>query len=179
MEHSYAAHATRGKFSLSFLSAQSDEGHQHLLQADTAMLEGILVILHVIVIVVGVGKEVVLHGKDVGRAEVRTGQACPQRFLYLEYLLLVVRQILAQLVAQVRIRVPVANHLHRVVAADAAVVGPSTGVAYLNKGLGEEEMMQLAKALFAFFAPKLRRGISLFINYSPLVNKVLYLEICL
>ena len=54
------------------------------------MLERVLVILDVVVVVVGIGEEVVLLSEDVGRADVGTGQAGTKRILYLEDLLLVV-----------------------------------------------------------------------------------------
>ena len=48
------------------------------------MLEGVLVILDVIVIVIGIGEEVLAEGKDVGRAEVGCGEAGTVGVAYLE-----------------------------------------------------------------------------------------------
>ena len=59
------------------------------------MLEGVLVVLNVVVVVVGIGEEVILRSEDVGRAEVGTWQACPNRFLYLENLFGIVGKVLA------------------------------------------------------------------------------------
>jgi len=108
---------------LPFLSSQSHKRDEHLFHADAAVLEGIFVILDVVVVVVGIGKKVVLHGEDVGRADVGTRQTCPKRFLYLEDLLLIVREVLSQFVSQIRVRVAISDDFDRIVASDATVVG--------------------------------------------------------
>ncbi len=59
------------------------------------MLECVAVILDVIVVVVGVGKEILILRKDICCAEVRTGESCLLRLAYLEDFLLVVSEILA------------------------------------------------------------------------------------
>ena len=43
-------------FSL-FSSVHGDEGHEHFFHGDAAVLEGVFVVTHVVVIVVGVGEE--------------------------------------------------------------------------------------------------------------------------
>ena len=59
---------------LSFLALHRDEGNEHLLHADASVLEGVLVVLHVVVIVVGVGKEILSCGEYIGGTEVGAGQ---------------------------------------------------------------------------------------------------------
>ena len=86
------------------------------------MLEGVFVILNVVIVVVGVGKEVVTCSKDVCSAQVRPGQSYLMRLLNLENFLGIVAEILAQLVSQVGVGVLVAHYLYGVVASDATVV---------------------------------------------------------
>lgn len=60
---------------LSVFAAQGDEWYQHLFHRDATVLEGITVVGYVVVIVVWIGNEVLVHGKDVCRREVGRGQA--------------------------------------------------------------------------------------------------------
>ncbi len=92
---------------------QGYQRDEHLLHADSSMLEGILVILYVVIIIVGIGKEIIACGKDVGGAQVGTGQSGFVRVTYLKHFLLVVGKALAQLVAQVGVCVLVSHHLDR------------------------------------------------------------------
>ena len=97
------------------------------------MLKCVVVVLNVVVVVVGVGQEVMIQGKHIGRAHVGAGQAIALRLEYLINLLGVVTQVLAQLVAQVGIGVLVADNLDGIVHADGAMVG---GDNYLIAHLG-------------------------------------------
>ena len=87
------------------------------------MLEGVLIVLHVVVVVVRVGEEVVAGGEHVARGEVRCRELRLLRLLDDKEVLAVIGQVLAELVAQVGVRVTVAYNLHRMVGTYAAVVG--------------------------------------------------------
>ena len=87
------------------------------------MLECVLIIRHVVVVIVGVGKECVARGKHIGRAEVGGGELSQVWILDDEEVLAVVAQVFAQLVAQVGVGVAVADDLHGLRGADAAMVG--------------------------------------------------------
>ena len=50
-----------------------DDGDEHFLHRDTSVLEGIFIVLHVVVVVIGVGKEVVPIGEDILVREVYLG----------------------------------------------------------------------------------------------------------
>ena len=87
------------------------------------MLEGITVVGDIIIIVVGIGEERVACGKHITRGEVRSRQQSLAWFFDGEQALVVITQILAEFIAQVGIRVSVANDLDGLCTADAAVVG--------------------------------------------------------
>ena len=87
------------------------------------MLEGVTIITHIIIIIVGVGEEGVACRKDITGREVGHGQEGLLRLFDDEKALVVVGQVLAQLVAQVRVGVTVSHDLHGLGTADAAVVG--------------------------------------------------------
>ena len=78
------------KFVLSLSCRQRNEGDEHLLHADTAVLKRILIIGHIVVVVVGVGKEAVASGKYVGGADVGLWQECRLGIVDGEQLLVVV-----------------------------------------------------------------------------------------
>ena len=40
--------------------------NNHFLKRNPPMLESILEVIHVMVVIIGVGKEIILHSKDVG-----------------------------------------------------------------------------------------------------------------
>ena len=48
--------------------------NQHFVHGDAAVLEGVAVVAHIVVVVVRVSEEVALTCKDEGRAEVGLGQ---------------------------------------------------------------------------------------------------------
>ena len=102
------------------------------------MLEGVLVILHVVVVVVRIGKEVIACGEHIARGEVRCRELRFLRFLDDEEILTVVGQALAELVAQVGVGVAVAYYLHGTVGTYAAMVGGEDD-AIVGLGEGGEE----------------------------------------
>ena len=77
------------------------------------MLESILVIRHIVVVIVGIGKECVSRGKDVGRTQIRRWQLSLLGILDDENLLRVVAQILAQLVSEIGVGVTVSDDFNR------------------------------------------------------------------
>ena len=52
---------------------ERDEGHEHFFHTDASVLEGVFVVGDVIVVIVGIGKEVAAGGKDVRGADVGRG----------------------------------------------------------------------------------------------------------
>ena len=87
------------------------------------MLECAGVILHVVVVIVGIGEKVMSRRENVGRRYVRRGESVAFRMFYLIHLLRIVAQILAYLIAEIGVGVAVAYHFYRVVDLDSAVVG--------------------------------------------------------
>ena len=87
------------------------------------MLESVFIIRHIIVIVVGVCEEIFARSKHITGAEVWRGKLSLARLFYDVDVARRVVEVLAELVAQVRVRVAVAHNLHRLRAAYAAVVG--------------------------------------------------------
>ena len=87
------------------------------------MLESVFVVLHIMVVVVGIGKEVVVHCEDVAGGDIWRGE--PEAFgaFYFIHLSVVVAEVFAELVAEVGVGVFVAHHLYCVVYMDCAVVG--------------------------------------------------------
>ena len=87
------------------------------------MLEGVAVVGDVVVVVVGVGEEVVAPGEDVGCADVGLGKEHAAWLLDFIDLLGIVGKALAQLVAEIGVDGAVAHDLYGIADADAAVVG--------------------------------------------------------
>ncbi len=108
---------------------------QHFAHGDAAVLEGVAVVADVIVVVVRVGEEVALAGKDVGRTQVGLGQEDLLGIFHLEDFLRVVFQVLAVLVAQVGIHFPITQNADGFFDVGGAVVGGDDHVAAL---LGDE-----------------------------------------
>ena len=122
-----------GVLLLFLLALHRDKWYEHLFHADAAMLEGVLVIAHIIVVIVRVGEEIVILSKDISRADVWRRQKGSLRCFDFIHLLLVVTEVLAQFVAQIGVGVLVANHLYRIVHPDAAMVSSDD---YLGVSLG-------------------------------------------
>ena len=87
------------------------------------MLEGVAVVGDIIIVVVGIGEEVVARSKDVARRQVGRGQEGLGGVLDDKEVLGVIGQILAQLVAQIGIGVAVADNLDGIGSPNATVVG--------------------------------------------------------
>ena len=87
------------------------------------MLEGILVVGYVIVVIVRIGEEGITVGEYIRSAQIWRRQLCLVRLLDGKHLLGIVSQVLAQFIAQVGIRVAVADNLDRLRGTDTAVVG--------------------------------------------------------
>ena len=86
------------------------------------MLEGVAVVAHIVIVVVGIGEEAVAAGEDVTCRQVRRREHSTMRIGDFKDFLGVVVQVLSQLVAQVGIRILVALHADGVLATNAAVV---------------------------------------------------------
>ena len=52
------------------LRFEGDERDEHFLHGDAAVLERVLIILHVVVVVVRIGEEAGAGGEDIGSGEV-------------------------------------------------------------------------------------------------------------
>ena len=87
------------------------------------MLEGVGVVLHVLVVVVGVGEEIVLAAEDVSAGDMPPGEEDVLGVLHLEDLLWVVVEQSSLLVSQVDADVAVTLDAHGAVDAYRAVVG--------------------------------------------------------
>ena len=86
------------------------------------MLKGVFVVGHVVVVVIGVGKEGIPRCKDIRRTKVRRRQMGLVRVSDFKYLACIIRQVLAQLIAQVGVRVAVSDDFQGTVGAYAAMV---------------------------------------------------------
>ena len=75
------------------------------------MLEGVLVITYIIIVVIGIGKERITRSKHITGREVRCRQLGLFRVLDDKKVLRVVAEVLAELIAQVRIGIAVTNNL--------------------------------------------------------------------
>src|SRR5690348_11621973 len=64
----------KGDNQLGILTAHPDHRNDHFFQADAAMLKGVPVIIHVIVVIVGVTEEPIAAGKNKGRVDRGDGQ---------------------------------------------------------------------------------------------------------
>ena len=87
------------------------------------MLECACVILHVIVIIVGIGEEILIAGVDECARQVGCRKTELLGIVHLIYLLWIIIQIFTYLITQVGVGVAVAHHLYRIVHTDSAVVG--------------------------------------------------------
>ena len=122
---------------LSSKTSFATHGHQryeHFFHGNATVLEGVLVVVDVVVIIVGIGEEIVVLSKDVGCADIRRRQGGSLGCFQLKDLLGVVAEILAQFVTQIGVCVLVTNHLDGVVHTDRAVVGGDDDVGI---GLGK------------------------------------------
>ena len=70
---------------LPHLRGKFNNGDDHLFHANAPMLKGILIVVHIIIVIVGIRKEVILHGKDIGRTDMGLGEKCICWFSYGKY----------------------------------------------------------------------------------------------
>ena len=87
------------------------------------MLEGVAIVADVVVVVVGIGEEVIACSKYIGSRYVGGRQHGFARLLDDEEVFRVVGQILAQLIAQVGVGVAVANNLDGIVGTYRTMIG--------------------------------------------------------
>ena len=87
------------------------------------MLERVLVVGHVVVVIVGIGKEAVACGKDIAGADIGRRQMGLAGVLDDKEFLIVVGQVLAELVAEIGVGVAVADYLHWFAGAHRTMVG--------------------------------------------------------
>ena len=71
------------------------------------MLERVFVVRHVIIVIVGIGKEAIARGKHVAGTDVWRGQLRLVRLFDGKHFLGIIVEVLAQLIAKVRIGVTV------------------------------------------------------------------------
>lgn len=102
------------------------------------MLECSVVILNVVIVVVGVGKEVAIVSEDICRGDV--GRWKPENLGPLDFVDLarVVVEVFAHFVTQVGVGVFVTYHLDGVVDADGAVVGGEDDASARGGNFAEE-----------------------------------------
>ena len=88
------------------------------------MLESILVVIHIVIVVVGIGEEVVLHGEDIGRTHIGYGKSGLIGFSYREYVFetFVVIQVSSLLISQIGRRVSVSNDTYGTLDSDGTVL---------------------------------------------------------
>ena len=86
------------------------------------MLECVFVIIHVVIVVVGVGKEIVFTSKNKARSKVLQWQKYIMGFLHFVHLFGVVSDVFPLFVAEVRIHVFITHDFDWVFHSDASVV---------------------------------------------------------
>ena len=88
------------------------------------MLESILVVIHIVIVVVGIGEEIILHGEDIGRTHIGFGKSGLFGFSYSEYVFetFVVIQVSSLLISQIGRRVSVSNDTHGTLDSDGTVI---------------------------------------------------------
>src|SRR5690554_1206469 len=120
---------------------QNCKRNEHLFHGNAAVLEAVLVIAYIVVVIVGVGKEVVARSKNVGGRHIGLWQKDAFGLAYLVNRAGVVGQVFSLLVAQVGIGVAVAHHLYGILYPYGAVVGGYHHL-YLVVGQASEQFKQ-------------------------------------
>ena len=98
------------------------------------MLESIHIILHILVVIVGIGKEVVPVAEDIRRGDMTAGQENPGRVFHLKHLLRIIVKQPSLFIAQVHTHTGIPFHAHGAVYAHRAMVGGDNDV---QKGLNQ------------------------------------------
>ena len=102
------------------------------------MLEGVSIIGDVVIVVVRVGEERVACSEDITRREVGCRQLCLLGILDDEEALVVVRQILTELIAQIGVGITIAYNLDGTCTTDTSMIrGDNDGMACLRQKLEE------------------------------------------
>ncbi len=96
--------------------------HEHFFERYASVLESIAIVLHVVIVVIGIGEEIILLGEDKFIRQVVVRKPYALGVVDLEYLLGVVVQIFAHLVAEVGICISVSYHSDGVLHLDGTVV---------------------------------------------------------
>src|SRR5690606_32586155 len=122
---------------------QVGDGHQHLFQGNTPVLEGVAIEVHEVVVIVGVDEVEVLLGEDKRAAHIGAWQEALGGVLDGEDILGLVGEVAPVLVAQVGVGVAVADHLAGLGHAHGAVVGGDHHAAALL-GDGVQDVQQRA-----------------------------------
>ena len=86
------------------------------------MLERVLLVRHIVVVVVGVGKESVAHCENIRRTQVRRGQMCLSRVADFKHLTRLIAKVLAQFIAEIGVRIAVTDNLYRAIGADTSMI---------------------------------------------------------
>jgi len=87
------------------------------------MLECAGIVLHVIIIIVWIREEILIAGIDECARNIRGRQSKLLGAFHFIDLTGIVVEILPDLIAKIGVRIPVADHLYRIIDADCAVVG--------------------------------------------------------
>ena len=107
---------------LDVFRSQDREGHHHFLHRKSAMLEGVAIELHIVVVVIGISKEARARGKDVSRGKIRRREFQRSRVAHLIYFFCRIVEIFSQLIAQVRVHIAVTHHFAGAIHANRTVV---------------------------------------------------------
>ena len=105
------------------LFGKCNQGYHNLFHRFSSVLERVFVISHIIVVVVGVCKEIVVCGENVSRADIGRRQSIAFGRFYLVRLFGVVAERFSHFIAEVCIGVFVADNLDGVVDVYGSVVG--------------------------------------------------------
>ena len=87
------------------------------------MLECILIVRNVVIIIIRIGEEIIIHRKYILAAQVRGGQSDLVRIADFEHFLRIVIQVLADLIAEIGVRILIAYHLQGVIHTYRPVIG--------------------------------------------------------
>jgi hypothetical protein len=86
------------------------------------MLESILIIIGVIIIIIGIGKEVAVMCKYIAGTYISRRQIGKPGIAHFKYMLRLVIQIPAQLIAKIGICFTIANYFNRIINPDGSMI---------------------------------------------------------
>ena len=87
--------------------------NNHFLKRNPPMLESILEVIHVVIVIIGVSKEIIFHSKDIGRGYIQSRKLSILGSPYLKNFPRLKIQILSLLVPQVCRDMLISNNLVR------------------------------------------------------------------